>query len=59
VGEWDARELAEGYWPQVPDPEQDAIAQAERDAADRDAGEQAELDRHGYGGFPGDSRFPT
>lgn len=36
-----------------------AVRQAGRDAADRDAAEQAELDRHGYGGFPGDSRFLT
>jgi hypothetical protein len=36
-----------------------AVRQAGRDAADRDAAEQAELDRNGYGGFPGDPRFPT
>lgn len=85
----DARELAEGYWPDLSGPERPmteqelrdalarldmdavtaavqsapwpdedaAVAQAERDAGDREADEQRLLDEYGYGGFPGDPRF--
>lgn len=43
----------------APWPDEDAAALALADAHDRDAAEQRLLDEHGYGGFPGDPRFPT